>query len=123
MDQGAIAWQREHSRAKMLSVGSIEVKRVMNRVAQNEGVKQMQTTNSVVTASRHKEGVNAPMIRVGTKQVAAVPAGSTGRFATTALGGIIPARPVFVSAGEIEIRKAEINKASASFSVGQEDRS
>jgi hypothetical protein len=86
------------------------------------GANLMQTDNSVGVAGRHEERANAPLMHAGKKRVVAAPAGSIGRFSTRVLGGNIPTHPVFVSAAEIQIRKAEVDKASASFSVAQEDR-
>ena len=79
----------------------------------------MQTANSVGVAGRHEERGNAPLLHAGRKRVVAAPAGSIGGFSTRVLGGNIPTHPVFVSAAEIQIRKAEVNKASALFSASK----
>ena len=100
----------------MLLITSIEISIKM-------GAKLMQTANSVGVVGRHEVRANAPLMHAGKKRIVAAPAGSIAGISTTVLGGSIPTRPVFVSAAEIQIRKAEVNKASASISIAQEDRS
>lgn len=87
------------------------------------GEKLLQAANSVGVAGRHEMRANAPLMHAGKKRIVVAPAGSIAGTSTTVLGGSIPTRPVFVSAAEIRIRKAEVNKASASISIAQEDRS
>ena len=83
------------------------------------GAKVLQAANSSGVAGRHEMRANAPLMHAGKKRIVAAPAGSIAGTSTTVLGGSIPTRPVFVSAAEIQIRKAEVNKASALFSASK----